>query len=100
MSYPARAAKEWRHGFLDDPPEKWNAGKLVGQAHAAGPFTAADRALADTLLDHRNRIHAGRFYSDDRFNPPFTNAHEAEQARHILDVLLDRLLCWHVVAGA
>jgi hypothetical protein len=101
IAEPAIAAGEWRQEFLTKiSPKDWKLGKLIDQAKSAGTFSQADAHLAETLQELRNRIHVGRFAAAgaERFNPPFTNAHEATLAVSHLDLLLTRILGWNPIA--
>jgi hypothetical protein len=94
ISKPAVDAGKWKQKFLTNPPESWKLGALIDQAEASKTFSREHRALADLLAKHRNRIHAGRFQEQDRFNPPYTNSHEAHLAREHLATLLAAILDW------
>lgn len=97
VSRPAIDAGDWRQKFITNSPEKWKLGELIDQAEVSKVFRADQRALADLLASQRNRIHAGRFQDRDRFNPPYTNAHEARSARDNLAILLTAILDWQPV---
>jgi hypothetical protein len=97
ISKPAIDAGEWKQKFLANPPDRWKLSELLDQAEASKIFRADQRALADLLASQRNRIHAGRFQERDRFNPPYTNAHEARSARDNLATLLTAILEWEPV---
>ncbi|MBX3203589.1 MAG: hypothetical protein KF764_00910 [Labilithrix sp.] len=97
ISAPAVDAAEWKQKFLANPPDRWKLGELIDQAEASKIFRPEQRALADLLANQRNRIHAGRFHERDRFNPPYTNAHEARSARDNLAILLTAILDWQPI---
>lgn len=102
IAEPAHAAGEWRQDFLTKvPPKDWKLGKLIEQAKVARTFSDADAHLAETLQDLRNRIHVGRFAASgsERFNPPFSNAHEAALAVRHLDLLVTRILGWAPISA-
>jgi len=97
IAKPAKDATEWRQKFLQNAPDKWKLGELIDQAKEASVFTNDQFAHAQTLMNARNRIHAGKFAAGDTFNPPYTNAHEARLARDHLELLLGAILDWHVI---
>jgi hypothetical protein len=96
VAHPAMQAGQWRQQFLRRAPETWKLGELIDQAEVAATFSPAQAALAREMADLRNRIHAGRFSTagNPPFAPPYSNVHEARQARDHLDRLLDAILRW------
>jgi hypothetical protein len=97
ISEPAIKAQQWNQKFTQKPAEAWRLSELIDQAEASKVFNSAQRALAEVLAAQRNRIHVGRFHQTDRFNPPYTNQHEARSARDSLSTLLDAILEWPTV---
>lgn len=101
IAEPAKTAGEWNQKFLNEDPRTWQLRELIKQAESAQTFSANEAAHARTLADVRNRIHAGRFATGgpDRFQPPHTNAHEAQVAKLHLDLLLTAILGWKPIAS-
>lgn len=97
IAKPAKDASQWRQKFLNESADKWKFGALIDQAKESGTFTGDQHAHAITLMNARNRIHAGKFAAGDTFAPPYAEVHEARHARDQLELLIGAILDWPTI---
>lgn len=98
----ARTGGHWRQKFLHEKgPERWTLRELVEQAAESRIFDPADKLMADSVAELRNRIHAGRFHSNGKgpFTPRCVEPQESHLAKQQLDHLLRKILDWQPIAA-
>lgn len=82
---------------FDRDPRTWKIDDLVTSAGTGNPDAVLDaptKALADTLVITRQRIHAGRMLSEFPQGVPDLRPEEARRARDTADQVVRRVLDW------